>query len=63
MVADNSIVYRQARSKLWRFIFRNNTRNGGGITSINMILLKGKNSEILSTIEDYRQRAINQMSE
>ena len=62
-VIDNSIVYGQARNKLWKFVFKNNTRNGGGITSINMILLKGKNSEILSTIKDYQQRTSNQTSE
>jgi len=58
-VTDNSIVYRQAKNRIWKFLFWNNTWSGGGITSINMILLKGKNSEILNTIKDYQQKAIN----
>jgi hypothetical protein len=58
-VIDNSIVYRQARNKSWKFIFWNNAWGGRGIISINMIILKGKNSEILRTILEYQHNAIN----
>jgi hypothetical protein len=57
-VTDNSMVYGQAKNKIWKFILWNNTWSGG-IISINMFLLKGNNNEILNTIKDYQQKAIN----
>lgn len=57
-VINNSTVYKQAKNKFWKFLFWNNTFSGGGITSINMFLLQGKNKDILNDIMDYHGQLV-----
>jgi len=56
-VVDNAIVYRQATNPIWKFVFWNNAWNGG-ILSINLTFLKGKNQDVVNTIKDYQQKII-----
>jgi len=53
-VVDNSVIYSQTKSAIWKFVFWINAWNGG-ILSINLSLLRGKNADIINLIKNYHQ--------
>lgn len=57
-VSDEEVVYSQAKNFLYKYMFSRNSSNGG-ILSVNLSFLKGKNKNIVNTIIDYRQKILN----
>jgi len=57
-VIDEEVVYSQAKNFLYKYMFSRNASNGG-ILSVNLSFLKGKNKNIVNSIIDYRQKILN----
>ena len=53
-VIDDSVVYKQAKNRIWKYIFKRQERNKG-ILSVNLNFLKGKSIDIVNLIKDYQQ--------
>ena len=56
-VIDNTTVYKQTKSRIWKFIFRRQERNRG-ILSVNLAFLKGKSVDIVNLVKDYQNKIL-----
>jgi hypothetical protein len=56
-VVDDSVVYRQAKNRIWKYIFKRQERNKG-ILSVNLNFIKGKSIDVVNLIKDYQQSVL-----